>query len=69
MNEQENNKIKDYSKKTPLYLSRRKFDQEGKLTEVICSSCKTFKPLSEFAKNKKEIDGIEHKCKACKSRK
>jgi len=68
MNEEDKKKIKAYSKKTPLYLSRRKFDNQGTLTEVKCSNCKVFKPLSEYYKNKMEIDCVDHKCKICKTK-
>lgn len=66
MNEEDKKKVKEYSKKTPLYLSRRKFDINGILTEIKCSRCKEFKNISEFSKNKLQIDGLEHKCKKCK---
>jgi NAD-dependent SIR2 family protein deacetylase len=52
-----------------LYLSRRKFDATGALTEVQCSSCKEFKVLDEYAKNRTQIDGLEHKCNPCKASK
>ena len=69
MNEEDKIKIKAYSKKTPLYLSRRKFNDQGTLIEVKCSMCKVFKSLGEYHKNKVEIDGIDHKCKICKIKK
>ena len=69
MNEEDKNKIKAYSKKTTLYLIRIKFDYQGTLTEVKCSNCKLFKILSEYHKNKVEIDGFDHKCKICKTKK
>jgi|TARA_B110000285_G_C15141887_1_gene631371 hypothetical protein len=69
MNEEDKKKIKEYSKKTPLYLSRRKFDSDGTLTDVKCSNCSEFKPLGEYSKNKVEIDGIDHKCRVCKVKK
>ena len=69
MNEEDKIKIKAYSKKTPLYLSRRKFNDQGSLIEVKCSMCKVFKSLGEYHKNKVEIDGIDHKCKICKIKK
>jgi len=65
MNEEDKNKIRAYSKQTPLYLSRRKFNAEGELLEVQCIRCKKFKPLSAYTKNKTQIDGIEIKCKDC----
>ena len=67
MTEEDKNKIRAYSKKTPKYLSRRKFNEEGALVEVQCSHCKKFKSISEFSKNK--IDGLETKCKVCKQAK
>ena len=66
MNEEDKNKIKEYSMQTPLYLSRRKFDSEGVLVEVQCLVCKKFKPLEAYSKNKTQIDGIEINCKHCK---
>jgi len=69
MNEEDKNKIKAYSKQTPLYLSRRKFDSEGLLIEVKCPDCKLFKSVKDYAKNKVQIDGIEIKCKLCKAKK
>ena len=66
MKKQDKKEIKEYSKKTLLYLSRRKFDDEGDLIQVICSRCKSFKNVNEFSKDKREIDGIDHKCKACR---
>ena len=66
MREEDKKKINDYSKKTELYLSRRKFDDKGAITQVTCSRCKEFKNLNEFSKNKRGIDGIDHKCKSCK---
>ncbi len=69
MKQEDKNKIKEYSKQTPLYLSRRKFDISGVLTEVQCSSCKKFKALDEYAKNRTHIDGLEHKCNSCKTSK
>ena len=69
MNEEDKNKIKAYSKQTPLYLSRRKFDSEGVLTAVKCPGCKSFKSVKDYAKNKVQIDGIEIKCKLCKAKK
>ena len=69
MKEDDKNKVMEYSKKTPLYLSRRKFDDNGLLTEVMCVSCKAFKSLKKYSKNKKNIDGINNKCKACKGKK
>ena len=69
MNEEDKNKIKAYSKKTPLYLSRRKFNPQGVLVEVQCVSCKEFKSIDDYSKNKIEIDEIEIKCKRCKSSK
>tara|TARA_B110000483_G_scaffold180944_1_gene213974 strand:- start:545 stop:754 length:210 start_codon:yes stop_codon:yes gene_type:complete len=69
MKQEDKNKIKEYSKQTPLYLSRRKFDASGALTEVQCSSCKEFKALDEYAKNRTQIDGLEHKCNTCKASK
>ena len=62
MKQEDKNKIKEYSKQTPLYLSRRKFDASGALTEVLCSSCKEFKALDQYSKNRTQIDGLEHKC-------
>ena len=56
MNEEDKNKIKAYSKQTPLYLSRRKFDSEGALVEVQCLGCKKFKPLEAYSKYKTQID-------------
>ena len=58
MKQEDKNKIKAYSKQTPLYLSRRKFDASGALIEVQCSSCKEFKVLDEYAKNRTQIDGL-----------
>ena len=51
MTEEDKNKIRAYSKKTPKYLSRRKFNEEGALVEVQCSHCKKFISISEFSKN------------------
>lgn len=69
MKEEDKNKIKAYSKQTPLYLSRRKFNSEGMLTEVKCPGCISFKSVKDYAKNKLQIDGIEIKCKLCKAKK
>ena len=69
MNEEDKNKIKAYSKQTPLYLSRRKFDSDGVSVEVQCLGSKKFKPLEAYSKNNTQIDGIEIKCKQCKQRK
>ena len=69
MNEEDKNKIKAYSKQTPLYLSRRKFDSEGVLLEVKCIGCKEFKSIDAYSKNKIQIDGIEVKCQKCKQNK
>ena len=69
MTEEDKNKIRAYSKKTPKYLSRRKFNEEGALGDVQCSHCKKFKSISEFSKNKTQIDGLETKCKVCKQAK
>ena len=33
----------------------------------ICPRCKEEKPLSEFYKNKRNKDGLQHACKVCKS--
>ncbi len=66
MKNQDKKEIKEYSKKTSLYLSRRRFDDEGVLIQIICSRCKSFKNVNEFSKDKREIDGIDHKCKACR---
>ena len=41
MKNQDKKEIKEYSKKTSLYLSRRRFDDEGVLIQVICSRCKS----------------------------
>ena len=49
--------------------SVRKFNEEGALVEVQCSHCKKFKSISEFSKNKTQIDGLETKCKVCKQAK
>ena len=56
MKEEDKNKIKAYSKQTPLYLSRRKFNSEGMLTEVKCPGCISFKSVKDYAKNKLQID-------------
>jgi hypothetical protein len=66
MNEEDKKKVKEYSKQTPLYLSRRKFDINGVLTEIKCSRCKEFKSIREYSKNKLQIDGLDNKCKSCK---
>lgn len=31
----------------------------------VCPRCKTDKPLSEFSKNSKRLDGVQFACKAC----
>jgi hypothetical protein len=69
MNEEDKNKIKEYSKQTELYKSRRTFNSKGVLIEKKCSVCKKFKKLSEFHKDKKELDGLYNKCKTCNSKK
>ena len=65
MNEENIKKIKEYSKQTELYKSRRLFDDEGVLVEKKCVVCKKFKKTNEFRKDKKELDGFYNKCKAC----
>ena len=50
MNEEDKNKIKAYSKKTPLYLSRRKFNPQGVLVEVQSISCKELKSIDDYSK-------------------
>jgi|TARA_B110000444_G_scaffold124662_1_gene117121 hypothetical protein len=67
MNEKNRNEIIKYSKKTPLYLSRRKFNSEGVLMELQCSKCKEFKEIKEYSKNKTQIDGLDNKCRICKN--
>ncbi len=34
----------------------------------ICSKCRKKKLLFEFAKNKRNVDGLEYRCKECKSK-
>ena len=65
MNEENINKIKEYSKQTEIYKSRRVFDKEGVLIEKKCVFCKKFKKTSEFRKEKNELDGFCNKCRAC----
>ena len=69
MDIEDKNKIKEYSKKTELYLSRRKFDSEGKLIEKKCSVCKEFKLVRDYYKDKTEVDGLYNTCKSCHSNK
>lgn len=32
-----------------------------------CSKCKVEKPISEFSKNKRKVDGLEMYCKSCRN--
>ena len=69
MNEEDKNKIKEYSKQTELYKSRRTFNSKGVLIEKKCSVCKEFKIVRDYYKDKKELDGLYNTCKSCHSNK
>lgn len=34
----------------------------------FCTGCKTNKPVDEFYKDPRKVDGLQHYCKACKSK-
>lgn len=38
------------------------------VTDKYCSSCKQYKPVEEFYKNKRTADGLNNYCKSCKKR-
>lgn len=34
-------------------------------SEIACGKCKIVQDLSEFGKNKRSVDGLNHRCKSC----
>ena len=46
-------------------ILQRNYDYEGNLISKECSCCYEIKPASEFSKNKRNIDGLQLKCKEC----
>ena len=46
-------------------VMQRNYDSEGKLISKECSCCHKIKPVSEFNKAKREVDGLQLKCKEC----
>lgn len=37
------------------------------MTEKSCATCKQVKPVSEFAKNRRQPDGLQTACKPCRN--
>ena len=46
-------------------VMQRNYDNEGKLVSKECSCCHKVKPVSEFNKDNRAIDGLQLKCKEC----
>ena len=46
-------------------VMQRNYDNEGKLVSKECSCCHKVKPVSEFNKDNRAIDGLKSKCKQC----
>ena len=46
----------------------RNYDNEGNLISKECNVCHEIKPISEFDKNKRGIDGLQLKCKECRKK-
>ena len=46
-------------------VMQRNYDNEGNLISKECSCCRKIKPVSEFNKCKRELDGLQLKCKEC----
>lgn len=46
-------------------VMQKNYDYEGKLISKECSCCHKIKPVSEFNKANKSIDGLQSKCRKC----
>lgn len=46
-------------------IMKRNYDDEGNLISKECSCCHEIKSVSEFNKAKRELDGLQLKCKEC----
>tara|TARA_B100000768_G_C11205458_1_gene343618 strand:- start:483 stop:863 length:381 start_codon:yes stop_codon:yes gene_type:complete len=53
------------NKKKEIYVSRRKFNDNGDVIEKICSSCKEWKSDKDYYKDKSVLDGLYNNCKLC----
>ena len=53
------------NRRKEIYVSRRKFNDDGDVIEKICSSCKKWKSVTDYYKNKKVLDGLYNNCKEC----
>ena len=60
-----NSKINLPKKRKELYLSRRKFDDDGNIIEKQCSKCNKFFDVHNFFKDKNVFDGLYNNCKDC----
>ena len=52
-------------RKKELYLSNRKFNDNGDILEKKCSICSVFKSIKEFDINKLQFDGTLPHCIEC----
>ena len=58
-------KINLPNKRKELYLSRRKFDDDGNIIEKQCSNCNVFLKVENYFKDKNVFDGLYNNCKEC----
>ncbi len=58
-------KINLPNKRKELYLSRRKFDDDGNIVEKQCSKCNEFLKVENYFKDKNVFDGLYNYCKDC----
>jgi len=52
--------------KERLFQEHNKYQLENPITHKKCCWCKKEKPVSEFNKNKRKKDGLDHRCRICK---
>ncbi len=58
-------KINLPNKRKEIYLSRRKFNEDGDIIQKKCSDCNEFLVVEEYFKNKQSFDGLYQNCKVC----